>query len=637
MTTRPVYGIALTLLLAAAPAVAVERDASDADTVAIEMPEPKSQARLSAPGSVSETPEASRTSETNEVPKTPAVAETRPSTTEPIRRAVQSRLSQSFTATSTQKKTEKGALAEYYATPNQKLLWVDETGLTARGKAVIAEIERADDYGLRASDYTLPNMAGFETSASDATEKLADAEIAISHAVLDYAHDARGGRIKPSRISRNLDPTLNLPKPMEVIESLSFRSDPAAYLRSFQPQHPQFELLRKKLVELRGGGQQAAKPEKPKVKIPAGQTLKLGIADPQVALLRTRLDVPAGDNPEMYDEALAEAVKRFQAEHNTASDGAVGPGTRRLLNNPSLRDMGSPAQIKKILLNMERWRWLPQDQGSFFVTVNVPEFTLRVVKDDEPIHTSRVVVGKLKTQTPIFSNEMKTVVFGPYWNVPTSIKVGEIRPYVRPTGGWFGGGWNTSVFQRHDLRVKFGGREVDPASLDWNRVDIRKLHLYQPPGPRNVLGRVKFVFPNKHDVYMHDTPQKHLFAKRVRAESHGCMRVQNPDQLAAVILKHDRSWDDARTLSAFRSGYNQHVGLNRNVPVYITYFTMRVNEDGSITTFGDLYGHDGRMQTALLDGRTAYAEADDGIITQSIPRRRRSAPSRDRWERLLDF
>jgi len=152
-----------------------------------------------------------------------------------------------------------------------------------------------------------------------------------------------------------------------------------------------------------------------------------------------------------------------------------------------------------------------------------------------------------------------------------------------------------------------------------------------------VLGRVKFVFPNKHDVYMHDTPQKHLFAKRVRAESHGCMRVQNPDQLAAVILKHDRSWDDARTLSAFRSGYNQHVGLNRNVPVYITYFTMRVNEDGSITTFGDLYGHDRRMQTALLNGRTAYAEADDGIITQSIPRRRRSALARGRWERLLDF
>ena len=187
--------------------------------------------------------------------------------------------------------------------------------------------------------------------------------------------------------------------------------------------------------------------------------------------------------------------------------------------------------------------------------------------------------------------------------MPTSIKVGEIRPYVRPAGGgWFGSGrgWNTSVFQRHDLRIKYGDREVDPASLDWNRVDIRNLHLYQPPGPRNVLGKVKFVFPNKHDVYMHDTPQKHLFAKPVRAESHGCMRVQNPDQLAGVILRHDQNWSRARTVSALETGYDQHVGLRQKAPVHITYFTLRVNEDGSVTTFRDLYGHDGRMAAALF-------------------------------------
>lgn len=593
---RPIYGIALISLLAAslsAPAYAVEPDAPEALI----------------------------------------------SRTDAIRIAVQTRLAEKFTATTELKKDEKGALVEYYAVPEQKLLWVDEKGLTERGKAVIAEIEKADDYGLRASDYAVPDMTGFDSGASDAADRLAAAEIEVSHAVLDYAHDARGGRINPSRLTKNLDPTLVLPKPLEVIESISFRSDPAAYLRSFQPQHPQFELLRKKLIELRGGGEDAPEAEKVVVNIPSGPLLKFGVADPQVALLRTRLDVPDGPNPELYDEAVLEAVKQFQAAHNTAPDGVVGPGTRRLLNQPHLRNMGSPDQINAILLNMERHRWLPADQGSFYVTVNIPEFTLRVMKDDEAVHTTRVVVGKPNTPTPVFSNEMKTVVFGPYWNVPNSIKVEEIRPYVRPSGGFFfgGGGWNTQIFQRQNLRIKYGGREVDPGSVDWNRVDIRTLHLYQPPGPHNVLGKVKFMFPNKHDVYMHDTPQKHLFANQVRAESHGCMRVQNPDQLAAVIMEHDRGWSRARTQSSMDTAYDQHVTLGRPIPVYITYFTLRVNEDGSITNYRDLYGHDSRMSAALLRGPTQFAEQDDQIVTQSIPQRQRTRGASPFEEMLSNF
>jgi len=254
------------------------------------------------------------------------------------------------------------------------------------------------------------------------------------------------------------------------------------------------------------------------------------------------------------------------------------------------------------------------------VMVNVPEFMLRVYKDDEVVHTTRVVVGKPDKQTPVFADEMQTVVFGPYWNVPNSIKVEEIRPWVRPSGGWFGGGgWNTAVFERHNLKINYGGREVDPNSIDWSRVDIRTLHLYQPPGPSNVLGRVKFVFPNKHDVYMHDTPQKFLFAKDVRAESHGCMRVQNPDQLAEVIMKHDQNWSEARTMSAFENGYDQQVALHRKIPVYISYFTLWVNKDGSIKTFRDIYGHDARMARALFDGQTYFSEpSDDQILTQSI-------------------
>jgi murein L,D-transpeptidase YcbB/YkuD len=521
---------------------------------------------------------------------------------EAVRAAIQARLSAKFTNASEARKTEQGTLVEYYALPDNKLLWVDENGLTDRAKAVMEEIAKADEYGLRASDYELPKPGSVEAGDSAAAIALADAEIKLSFAVLGYARDARGGRIDPQRLTENLDPSLALPNPSEVIESIAIRSDPAAYLRSFQPDQPQFEALRQALIQARGG----SAPKSDIIKLPDGPALKLGVDNEQVALLRQRLEMPATDQDgapvkaTLFDASVAEAVKQFQVAHGHAPDGLVGTGTRRLLNQQHVQTASSPAKTRLILLNMERWRWLPHDLGPYYVNVNVPEFILRVVDEGKPVHTTRVVVGKPDKQTPIFSNEMQEVVFNPFWNVPNSIKTEEIRPYLREEGGWFGGGgWNTAVLERHNLRINVGGREVDPSQLDWNRIDIRSLNIYQPPGPDNVLGNVKFVFPNKHDVYMHDTPQKSLFAKTVRAESHGCMRVQNPDQLALTLLKHDQGWSEGRVASAIQTGYDTHVALNQKIPVYITYFTLRVNEDGSMSTFGDLYGHDARMAAAL--------------------------------------
>ncbi len=514
---------------------------------------------------------------------------------ETIRIAIQERLSETFTAKSEARKDEQGALVEYYAAPENRLLWVDENGFTDRGKAVMDEIKQADDYGLRSADYPLPATTGGDNGNVDA-KSLANAEIKISFAVLGYARDARGGRIEPSRLSPNLDPTLALPDPLEVIESIAIRSNPAAYLRSFQPDQPQFEALRKALIEVRGGSV-----TKDVVRIPDGALLRVGMEDDQVVLLRKRLELPSegGAKDTLFDESLAAAVRGFQATHGALPDGVVGPGTRRLLNQQH-HAAASPARTRLILLNMERWRWLPHDLGQFYVTVNIPEFMLRVMGEGKPVHTARVVVGKPDKQTPVFSNEMQTIVFNPYWNMPNSIKTEEIRPYIREEGGWFGGGgWNTAVLQRHNLRINVGGREVDPSRIDWNRIDIRSLNIYQPPGPENVLGNVKFLFPNKHDVYMHDTPQKFLFAKQVRAESHGCMRVQNPDQLALALLKQDQGWTSGRIASAIHNGYDQQIPLRQKIPVYITYFTLWVNDDGSISTFGDLYGHDARMAGAL--------------------------------------
>ena len=514
--------------------------------------------------------------------------------TEAVRISIQGLLSaKSDTA------ARKSALVEYYSVPDQGLLWVDENGLNKRAKLVMAEIGKADDYGLRAADYALPDASGLDTSAPKAADQLADAEIKVTYAVLNYAKDARGGRIDPQRLSKNLDPSLALPNPSEVLDSIAIRSDPGAYLRSFQPDQPQFEALRQKLLELRGGKVEEAKPGV--VTIPDGPVLKFGMEHEQVALLRKRLDIPAGSNATKFDEAVLEAVRQFQSAHGSRADGLVGNGTRHLLNGgqPQQEAVGSPARIKQILVNMERWRWLPHDLGAFYVTVNIPEFMLRVVEEGTPIHTTRVVVGKPDKQTPIFSDEMEEVVFNPYWNVPNSIKNEEIAPYMGQGGGFFGGSVDTSVLQRHGLRIKYGNRDVDPDSIDWSRNDIRNFDLVQPPGPGNVLGRVKFVFPNSHDVYMHDTTQKFLFNNPVRAESHGCMRVQYPEKLAEVVLKHDKDWSPARVESTFDAGGDNHVALDQKIPVYITYFTLRVNDDGSISTFNDLYGHDARMNAAL--------------------------------------
>ena len=538
--------------------------------------------------------------------------------TEALRIAVQDRLSLKSTA----RKAEQLALVDYYSVPDQKLLWVDENGLNKRAEAVIAEIGKADDYGLRASDYALPKTDGFNASDANAKNWLADAEIQIDYALLAYATDARGGRIEPQRLSENLDPSLALPNPSEVLDSIAIRADAAAYLRSFQPDQPQFEALRQKLIEIRGGGKPAEVADvKPDViTIPEGPLLKLGVENEQVALLRKRLEVQtqADANEKMFDQDVLEAVRRFQSEHGSVPDGLVGAGTRRMLNNQHEQQAPTVSQpkVETLLLNMERWRWLPHDLGSYYVTVNIPEFMLRVVEDGKTIHSTRVVTGKPDKQTPIFSDEMEEIVFNPYWNVPNSIKNEEIAPYMGQGGGFFGGGVDTSVLQRHGLRIKYGNRDVDPDTIDWTRNDIRNFDLVQPPGPTNVLGRVKFVFPNSHDVYMHDTTQKFLFNNPVRAESHGCMRVQYPEKLAEILLAHDKGWSPARVESTFDAGDDNHLALDQHIPVYITYFTLRVNEDGSISTFNDIYGHDSRM-TAALSGKYISDTWSDEVMADN--------------------
>lgn len=515
---------------------------------------------------------------------------------------VQKRLTASFRADSESKfeKIEHGALVEYYAEHGNAPIWVTPAGLTDKARKVMRELSRAADYGLNPDEYPLPELAPAKDGERLPVEKLAEAEVRLSHAALAYARHARGGRIEPGTLSKNLDPTLDLPDPLDVIERVAALDDPAPYLRGFHPKHPQFEALRKVLLAMRGGSEEKLVP------VPNGPVIRPGEQHDQVAIIRKRLKVelPVREGkplfPEkVYDSALEVAVKEFQKSHGLKADGIVGPATRRAMNvRPRNR-------TRTILANMERWRWLPANlDETFNVRVNVPEFTVRVYDRDKAVHTERVVVGKVQNATPVFSDSMERIEFHPYWNVPDSIKVKEILPHLRRKvmgGGWFGtySRGDVRFLARNGLHVKYRGKPVDPSSVNWSNVDIRKFHIYQKPGGDNVLGVVKFMFPNKHTVYMHDTPTKHLFNKPVRAYSHGCMRVRNPEKLAEIILARDAGWSRGRVSNAVASKVHRPVHLQKPVPVHITYFTAEVRPDGSVRYLSDLYGYDTRMARAL--------------------------------------
>jgi len=545
------------------------------------------------------------------------------------------------------------ALIAYYGELVGPPIWVSTSGFTPKGKAATAELAKADDWGLNASDFKVPQVGAALTP-----EAVADAEIKTAVALLKYARYARGGRVNPMAISQLIDQTPPLRDPKVVLADLASTDAPDAYLRGLQPKHEQFELLRQALLKARGGSLKeeapppADAPQDPAlaVQIPPGRIIVPGGKDPQVALLRQRLKVAADDpaNETVYDAKLQDAVKDFQKGNNLRADGQIGNGTRNALNAagkpkqaaaPPPPPATNEAKIERILINMERWRWMPEQLGKFYVWDNVPEALTRIIKDGKIIHTARIIVGQPTWPTPTFSADMKTIVFHPTWGVPEGIKAKELAPILRKSSGgglfgFFGGGYSAqAVLEAYQLRAYVNGRPVDANSIDWSSVDMRSVSFQQPPGPKNPLGDVKFLFPNKHDVYMHDTPERNLFPKTFRAFSHGCMRVQDPSRFAEILLAEDKGWAPEKTRSMFGAG-SQDVPLDTHIPVHVTYMTARVNEDGKLETYGDFYGLDSRVAAALTGKAVRFeqpaypqddvvASDDDSPLASSAPGQRK--------------
>jgi murein L,D-transpeptidase YcbB/YkuD len=322
--------------------------------------------------------------------------------------------------------------------------------------------------------------------------------------------------------------------------------------------------------------------------VPAnGPTLKLGMKDARVAVLRQRLKI-ADEAPEaaLFDAAVEAAVKAFQTSVNAKPDGILGKGTLALLN--AVND----DHENTIIANMERWRWMPDDLGRYYVRVNVPNFNLDIYKNEKVVYTTRIVVGETDKQTPIFSDEIEHVIVNPVWNVPESIAVKEMLPSIMRNPGAALAGYQ--VFANVDGRF----RPVDPYMVNWGSVNMKQIQIKQPPGERNALGSIKFMFPNPYAVYLHDTPSKSLFQRDYRALSHGCMRVMDPWAFADALLSEDPTITTPQ-LKALVGGPERQVNLSRKIPVHVTYFTAWVDGAGKLQVRGDVYGHDARVEKAL--------------------------------------
>ncbi len=479
-------------------------------------------------------------------------------------------------------KKERAAFEAFYSARNFAPLWITDGKANERAQAAIAYLGKVDADGLDPADYPVPNVTSLTEPAA-----LADAEMRLTASVVTYAHHAAVGRIHWSRVSYDILYDTKAPTPAEILGSMADAKDAGEALAAYEPQTPGYIALRAKLAELRAGKAQAGK-----APIANGPAPKVGMTDARVPQLRERLGV-AGDG-DTFDKMLADAVKKFQEEHELRAPGQLTPQTIEALNG---RQPDRP--IDTIIANLERWRWMPHDLGKTYVMVNLPDFTLRVVDNEHQVWTTRIVDGKPNMATPIMSTEMKFITVNPTWNVPPSIVAREYMPALAQ---------DPTVLARMGLRVSY-----NPDG---------SVHISQPPGDRNALGRLRFNFPNKFLVYQHDTPNKNLFALDRRALSHGCMRVQDPVKYAEVLLSIVRpgeGYTEDRIRKMFNQG-EQDIQFPKFMPVHLTYQTAFVDDEGKLEFREDVYGRD-KTLLAILKGDERKV-ADSQVERRENPIRR---------------
>ena len=491
-------------------------------------------------------------------------------------------------------KKDRATIEAFYASRDFAPLWIADGVISERGKAAAAYLSGVDADGLEPSEYPIPQIkAGMEPDA------LAEAEIKFTDAVLTFARHAMSGRVHYSRVSADIVYDLAKPDPANVLARIVKAQDAATALDGLNPPHPQYKALKAKLAEIRKGSSDVEKPV-----IPSGPVLKYSakdkkgqetvMEDPRVPALRQWFSLK-DDGDTKYDKPLADAISKFQKEHRLQVTGQLTQGTLDAINGPKREKT-----VDIILANMERWRWVPRDLGDTHVMVNIPDFSLRVVKDGKLVWKTKVVVGQPGKPTPLLSAEMKFITVNPTWNVPPSIIQNEYLPALAA---------DPQAMDRIGLKV-----EQNPDGT---------VRIWQPPGDRNALGRIRFNFPNKFLVYQHDTPDKHLFAHEKRAYSHGCMRVENPLKYGEVILglalPNERY--TAERLQKMFGGSEVNINFPAGIPDHLTYQTAFVDDAGALQIRDDVYGRDQRLLAILKgsDRKMADIAVDRKASSSSAP------------------
>lgn len=505
------------------------------------------------------------------------------------------------------------ALIAHYA-QHPEFIWVKDGKVDVKARSAMALLQHVDRFGLVPSDYQValpapeaplqmaqgdadaeqPDPAEMARLAKEARQKeLVTFEMAMSARVLTYVLDATRGRIDPNRLSGYHDlprRKVDLKAAMQEIET---SDDIAKYLTGRQPQSWQFKALEAELARLVSEG------EGQHIEIAPGTLLKPGRSNPELANIMAAIKLRASEalrekhaavlaayagTPD-YTPEIVQLVRDFQRENKLGADGIIGRRTIAALMGGDT----NASKIRKVKFAMERLRWLPREFGQRYVFINQPAYRATYFNNGKPELSMRVVVGKKTNQTSFFYDEIETVEFNPYWGVPLSIIVNEMLPKLSA---------DPSYLDRIGYEVTTArGKRVSSSSVDWYGVASRNvpINVRQLPGRKNALGELKILFPNKHAIYMHDTPSKSLFKRDRRALSHGCIRLQDPRGMAAAVLGTSKEYIASR----IAGGRNDKDTLNEKIPVYVSYFTAWPEADGSVKYFDDVYDRDKRLGMAM--------------------------------------